>query len=45
MLSSLKKNIFSDNYRNNKNYVSMIHFREAFGLPNLFRMYFKRPRG
>ncbi len=31
-VSSLKNNIFSNNYRNHKEYVSFIHFIETFGL-------------
>ncbi len=45
IISSLKENIFSGNYTNNKKYVSMPHFVEAFGVPYLFKHKFKNPRG
>jgi len=45
LISSLRKNIFSGDYMSVKDYVSISHFVEAFGVPIIFKDNFKNPRG
>jgi len=45
LLNSIKKNVFSGNYKNIKQYVSSAHLLEAFCFPILFPNYFWKPRG
>ena len=45
IVDSMKKNIFSGNYKNVKRYVEPEHLLGSFCLPILFEKFFKHPRG